>query len=67
MSNYDEPLRNDQVTLGPGKVVEVFTAPAPANQPVSESLGNQTVPFEKIKYLISDKPICRPIRYDPPG
>ena len=49
----------EQIRMGPIKVVEVLTAPAPPQQHVTESLGNETVPFEKIKHLISDKPLRR--------
>jgi hypothetical protein len=49
----------EQIRMGPFKVVEVLTSPAPSEQRVTESLGNETVPFEKIKHLISDKPLRR--------
>jgi hypothetical protein len=45
--------------MGPVRVVEVLTSPAPAEQRVTEALGNETVPFERIKHLISDKPLSR--------
>jgi hypothetical protein len=45
--------------MGPVKVVEVMTPSAPSEQRITESLGNETVPFEMIRHLISSKPLRR--------
>jgi hypothetical protein len=55
----------EQISMGPIRVVEVLTGPAPAEQQVTESLGNETVPFEQIKHLISPKPLHRAIPDQP--
>ncbi|MHC4767696.1 MAG: hypothetical protein ACYTEI_03165 [Planctomycetota bacterium] len=59
MTPANDPGRIEQIRMGPIKVVEVLTSPAPSEQRVTEALGNETVPFEKIKHLISDKPLRR--------
>ncbi|MHC4080916.1 MAG: hypothetical protein ACYS15_16635 [Planctomycetota bacterium] len=59
MTPANDPGPIEQIRMGPIKVVEVLTSPAPSEQRVTEALGNETVPFEKIKHLISDKPLWR--------
>jgi len=60
-----DPASPDRIMLGPVKVVEVLTPPTPAEQRVTEALGNETVPFEKIRHLCSDKPLRRADLNDP--
>jgi hypothetical protein len=64
MSPVNDPGAPGRIMLGPVKVVEVLTPPPPAEQRVTESLGNETVPFEKIRHLCSDKPLRRADRND---
>jgi hypothetical protein len=59
MTPANDPGPVEKMRLGPIKVVEVMTSPAPTEQRVTESLGNETVPFEMIRHLISDKPLQR--------
>ena len=59
MTPVNDPGPVERMRMGPVRVVEVLTPPAPPEQRVTESLGNETVPFEKIKHLISDKPLRR--------
>ncbi|MHC4129985.1 MAG: hypothetical protein ACYSWT_18625 [Planctomycetota bacterium] len=66
MTPAEEPGAIEQIRMGPIKVVEVLTSPPPAEQRITESLGNETVPFEKIKHLISPKPLSRADQ-DSPG
>jgi hypothetical protein len=61
----NDPASADRIMLGPVKVVEVMTPPTPAEQLVTESLGNETVPFKKIRHLCSDKPLRRVDPNDP--
>jgi hypothetical protein len=61
----NDPAPADRIMLGPVKVVEVMIPPAPTEQRVTESLGNETVPFDKIRHLCSDKPLRRADRNDP--
>ncbi len=65
MRPANDPASVEQIRLGPIKVVDVFTAPAPPRQRVTDALGNETVPFEQIRHLISDKPLGRASRTDP--
>jgi hypothetical protein len=65
MTPTNDPGPVEQIRMGPIKVVEVLTSPAPSEQHVTESLGNETVPFEKIKHLISDKPLHRADQIEP--
>jgi hypothetical protein len=48
--------------MGPIKVVQVFTAPASGDVPVTEKLGYDFVPFSEYKHLCSGKPLSR---YEP--
>ena len=48
--------------MGPIKVVEVFTSPTPSDQPVTDRIGYEAVPFSEIKHLCSGKPLSR---FDP--
>ncbi len=59
MTPANDPGPVERMRMGPVRVVEVLTSPAPPDQRVTDSLGNETVPFEKIKHLISDKPLRR--------
>ena len=59
MTPAKDPGAVEQIRMGPIKVVEVLTSSPPAGQRITDSLGNETVPFEKIKHLISPKPLRR--------
>jgi hypothetical protein len=64
MTPANDPSRIEQIRFGPVKVVEVLTSPAPSEQRVTEALGNETVPFEKIRHLVSAKPLGRARQID---
>jgi hypothetical protein len=65
MSPANEPTPVERISMGPVKVVEVFTSPVPAGKTVAEALGNETVPFEQIRHLCSCKPLGRPVQTEP--
>lgn len=62
MSASQEPGPVEQLTIGPIKVVELYIAPAPDDTRCVEPLGNQNVPFDQIRHLVSPKPL---LRYEP--
>ena len=58
------PISNDSASteglrMGPIKVVQVFTAHAAKNRPVTEKLGYESVPFDQVRHLCSGKPLAR--------
>jgi hypothetical protein len=59
MTPAEEPGAVERIRIGPIRVVEVLTSRPPAEQRVTDALGNETVPFEKIRHLISPKPLRR--------
>ena len=59
MSGTHEPGAVEQLRIGPIKVVELYIAPVPDDSPIAESLGNQTVPFDQVRHLVSSKPLGR--------
>ena len=65
MSNAHESIPIERLRLGPVKMVEVFTSSPPPGQTVTDSLGNETIPFSEIRDLISDKPLLRPLQAAP--
>jgi hypothetical protein len=65
MSTMQEPAPVEQIRLGPIRTVKVFTPPVPADRPVAEALGTQSVPFDEIKHLISSKPLERATPTEP--
>jgi len=58
----DDSASTERLRMGPIKVVQVFTAPASGDVPVTEKLGYEFVPFSEYKHLCSDKPLSR---YEP--
>ena len=57
-----DPGSIELLRIGPIKVIEVFTSTYPSDQPVTEHIGYETVPFSEIKHLCSGKPLSR---FDP--
>ena len=62
MTMPTDPASNETLRMGPIKVVQVFTAPAAGDKPVTEKLGYECVPFAQVKHLCSGKPLSR---YEP--
>ena len=59
MSAANDPVPVEQICIGPIKVVELYTASAPDDQPVAECVGTQDVPFDQVRHLVSSKPLAR--------